>query len=104
MDTTDDRFEIRYRKRSKLNPVTKQEDTIETVKITDTNTVVGRSKGPIVLEETHQTSSSNTQLIEKQLSIEVSSSNKPIDKEKYIKEKYKEIKLRNEALKAETCA
>lgn len=74
------------------------------MEITDTKTMVGRSKGPAASEETHQSSTSNTQFIKKQISIEVSSSSKPVDKEKYIKEKYKEIKLRNEALKAETYA
>ena len=53
MDTTNDRFEISYRKRPKLNPVIEQEDTIEIAEITDTDTIVGRSKGPVVLEETH---------------------------------------------------
>ena len=104
MDTTNDQFEISYRKRPKINLVTEQEYTTDTVEITDTDTMVGRSKGPTVSEETHHTSTSNTQLIEKQLSIEFSSSSKPVDKEKDIKEKYKEIKLRNEALKAETYA
>lgn len=104
MDTTDERYEINYRKMPKLNPITEQEDTIGIVEIIETDTMVGRSKGPTVLDETHQPSTSNTQLIEKQLSIEVPSSNKPMDKEKYIKERYKEIKLRNETLKAKTYA
>jgi len=104
MDTTDDRFYISYRKRRKINPVTEKEDTIETVEIPDTNSIVGRSKVPTVSEETHQPSTSNIQLIEKQLSIEVSSSSKPVDKEKDIKEKYKKIKFRNETLKDETYA
>ena len=56
MDTTDDRFEISYRKRPKINPITEQQDTIETVEITDTDTMVGKSKGLAVLEETHQPS------------------------------------------------
>lgn len=59
---------------------------------------------PIVSEETHQPSTSNKQIIQKHHSIEVFSSSKPVDKEKDIKEKYKEIKLRNEALKDETYA
>ena len=104
MDTTDDRFEISYRRKPKLNPVNEQEDTIETVEIIDIDTMVEKSKGLAVSEETHQPSTSNTQIIEKQLSIEVSSSSKLVDKEKDIKDKYKEIKLRNEALKTETYA
>jgi len=104
METTDDQFEISYRKMPKLNLVTEQEDTIDTVEISDTEAMVGRNKGPTASEETHQPSTLNTQPIEKQIHIEVSSSSKLVDKEKDIKEKYKEIKLRNEALKAETYA
>jgi len=36
--------------------------------------------------------------------MEVSSFNKPVDKEKHIKDRYKEINLRIEKLKAETYA
>jgi len=72
------------------------------VEITDTDTMVGRRKGPAASEETHQPSTSNTQLIERQLNIEVSSFTRSMDKQKDIKERYKEIKLRNETLKAET--
>ena len=52
MDTTDEIFEISYRKRPKLNRVTEQEDTIGTVEITDTDTMIGRSKGPATSGET----------------------------------------------------
>lgn len=65
MDTTDDRFEISYRKKPKLNPVTEQEETNEIVEIIDTDTMVEKSKGPVFLEEAHQPSTSNTQIIEK---------------------------------------
>ena len=95
-----------YRKKPKLNLVNEQEETVETLKtlqIMDTDTGVRHNTAPAISEETHQPSTSNTQSIQKQLSIEVSSSSKPVDKEKDIKEKYK-IKLRNEALKAETYA
>ena len=34
METTDQQFEISYRNRPKLNPITKQEDTIEIVETT----------------------------------------------------------------------
>jgi len=104
METTDDQFEISYKKRPKFNPIIEQEDTTGTMGITDTDTMVGWSKDPTTLGENQQPSTSNTQIIEKKLNIEVSSSSKPVDKEKDIKEKYKEIKLRNEALKAETYA
>lgn len=63
METTNEQFEISYRKRPKLNPITEQEDTVGTVEITDIDTVVERSKGPAASGETHQTSTSNTQII-----------------------------------------
>jgi len=106
-DTTDDRFEIMYMKKLKINPINEQEETVETVEIVqiiDTYTVVKESTTPAASGETHQPSTSNTQIIQKQISIEVSSSKKLVDKEKYIKEKYRAIKLRNEALKVETYA
>lgn len=70
----------------------------------DTDAGVRESTTPVVLEETHYPSTSINQNIQKQFSIEVSSSRKLVDKENDIKEKYKDIKLRNEALKAETYA
>lgn len=69
LDTTNEQFEISYKNRPELNPVTQQEDTIDTLEITDIEAMVGRNKGPTALEETHQPSTSNNQLIEKQLSI-----------------------------------
>lgn len=42
METTNEHFEISYRKRPKLNPVTKQEETIELVEISNTDTMVER--------------------------------------------------------------
>jgi len=65
MDTTDDQFEINYRKMPKLNPVTEQEETIDTMEINNTETMVGRNKVPTASKGTHQPSTSNTQLIEK---------------------------------------
>lgn len=52
METTDEQFEISYRKRPKLNLVTEQEDTIDLVEITDTDTMVKRSKGTAASGET----------------------------------------------------
>jgi len=43
-------------------------------------------------------------MIERQQSVEVSSFIRPADREKDIKDRYKEIKMRNEKLKAETYA
>lgn len=104
MDTIADRFKIMYRKKPNLNPINGKEETIRTDEIIGTDTVVKKNTAPTVSKETHQPSTWNTQIVEKQISIEVSSSNKQVDKEKYIKEKYKEIKLRNEALKVWTYA
>lgn len=69
MDTIDERFEISQRKKPKLKPIIEQEDTIEIVEIIDIDTMVEKSKGPAVLEETHQPSTSNTQIIEKNLAL-----------------------------------
>lgn len=41
-------------------------------------------------------------MIERQLSVEVSSFTRPADKERDIKDMYKEIKMRDEKLKSET--
>jgi len=53
------------------------------------------------VEEINEPTTSNTQLLERQKSIEVSSFVRLADKEG-IKDRYKEIKLRNEKLKAAT--
>jgi len=42
--------------------------------------------------------------LERQLSVELSSFSTPADKDKDIKDRYKEIKMRNEKLKAQTYA
>ena len=104
METTDEQFEISYRKRPKINLVIEQEDTVGIVEITDTDTMVERSKVPTTSGETHQPSTSNTQRIEKHLNIEVFSFIRHVDKDNDVKDRYKEIKLRNEKLKVETYA
>ena len=81
-DTTDVIFEIMYRKKPKLNLVNEQEQIVETLQIIDTGIVLREKTAPIVSEETHQPSTSNPQIIQKQHSIEVSSSSKLVDKEK----------------------
>ena len=78
-----------------------QEAKVETI---DTYIVVRDDAPPTLSEETHQPSTSSAQIIQKQNSAEVSSSSKPMEKEKDIMEKYKEIKIRNEALKVVTYA
>ena len=67
-----------YKKKPKLNPVNEQVHTIE---IIDTNIMVKENAPPAVSEETHQPSTSNTQIIQKQHNVEVSSSSKLEDNE-----------------------
>jgi len=43
-------------------------------------------------------------MLERQLSVEVSSFSKPTDRDRDIKDSFKEIKMRNEKLKAESYA
>ena len=90
-----------YRKKTKLNPTIEQEETVETI---ETYIVVRDDAPPTLSEETHLSSTSSAQIIQKKNSAEVSSSSKPVEKEKYSMEKYKEIKIRNEALTAITYA
>ena len=71
IDTTHDRFKIMYRKKPKLNPVNEEEEQgeiigiVETLKIIDRETMVRENIAPLVSEETHQPSTSNTQSIQK---------------------------------------
>lgn len=102
METTYELFQLR--KMPKLNHVSEQGQNIESVKITDTKTMGQRRKDTAALGETQQPSTSNTQMIERQKSVEVSSFVRPADREKDIKHRYKEIKMRNEKLKSETYA
>jgi len=102
METIDEMFELR--KRPKLNHVSEQEENIESVEITNTETMGQRSKETGASGETQQPSTSNNQMIERQKSVDVSCFVKPADREKDIKDRYKEIKIRNEKLKAETYA
>ena len=102
--TTDTKFKLMYRKKPKPNLVIEQEEIIDTVEIIDTYIIVRDNAPPTVSEVTHQPSTSSAQIIKKKHSAKVSSSRKPVDKEKYIMEKYKEIKLNNEALKSVTYA
>lgn len=62
------------------------------------------SKGTTPSRETHEPSTSKTQILERHLSVEVSSFNKPNDRDREIKDGFKEIKMRNEKLKAESYA
>ena len=62
------------------------------------------SKGTNPSRETHEPSTSKNQILERWLSVEVSSFNKPVDRDRGIKDRFKEIKMRNEKLKAESYA
>ena len=88
-----------YRKKPKLNHVNEE---VETIEVIDTDTVVNDNAPPAVFEETHQPSTSKIQIIQNKHNVEVSSSSKPRDKKMDIMQKYKEIKIRNDALKADT--
>lgn len=63
-----------------------------------------KGKEAYASEETKQLSTSNTYMIERQNSMEVSSYVRLADKEKDIKDRFKEINMRNDKLKAETYA
>jgi len=62
------------------------------------------SRGTTPSGETSEPSTSNTQILERKLYVEVSSFSRPIDKDKDIKDRFKEIKMRNEKLKAQSYA
>ena len=97
--TTETKFKLMHRNKPKLNPVNEE---VEKIEVIDRDTVVKDNVPPTVSKETYQRSTSNTQMIQKQHNVEVSSSSKPTKKELEIKKKYTEIKLRNEILKANT--
>ena len=61
-------------------------------------------KGTAPSGETQEPSTSQTQMLERQLSVEVSSFNMHVDKDKDINGRFKEIKMRNENLKAQSYA
>lgn len=85
METTNEYIELR--KRPKLNPVFEQEENIESVEITDTEKMGKRSKDTTASGEAQQPSTSNTQMIKIQLSVEVSSFTRRDDKERDAKER-----------------
>lgn len=63
-----------------------------------------KGKEAATSKETQQPSTSNTQLIDREQSMEISSYVRLADKENDIKDIFKEIKMRNERLKAQTYA
>jgi len=87
METIDELFELR--KRSKLNLVSEQEENIALEEITDTKTIGQRSKETIASGETQQPSTSNTHMIERKQSVEVSSFVRSANREKDMKDRFK---------------
>ena len=89
-------------KRQRLNPPSKQEYTEDSTEVTNTEAERSRTTNPS--GGMQEPSTSQTQILERKLSVEVSSFRIPTDKDQDIKEIYKEINARNERLKAQTYA
>jgi len=87
------------RKKSKINPVIEHEKTVEA----ETKIIIRGDSPSTHVEETPMPSSSSAQIIQNKKNEEVSSSRKKVEKEKDIMERYKDIKIKNEALKATIC-
>jgi len=102
MDTSNVQYEANQSKRHRLNPVSEQEDTEGSIEIIDTE--LDMSKGTTPSGETQEPSTSKTQILERHLNVEVSSFNKSADRDRDIKDRFKEIKMRNEKLNAEPYA
>lgn len=66
-DTTNNKFEMMYRKSTKLKPVNEQEEVIDTIAIIDIDTVIKENALASVSKETHQPSTSSAQIIHKRL-------------------------------------
>lgn len=62
------------------------------------------SKGTTPSGETHEPFTSQTKMLETQLSVEVSSFSRPANKYRDIKDRFKEIKMRNQKLKEHSYA
>lgn len=86
METTYELFELK--KMPKLNHVSEQEEDIESMEINDNETMGQRSKVTTTSGETQQPSTFNTQLIERQHSVEVSSFVRLEEREKYVNEMF----------------
>jgi len=97
--TFDTKFKLVSRNKTKLNLVIEHEKIVE-AKIE----IIIRGDAPSThVEETPLPSSSSAQIIQNQNYAEVSSSIETVEKEKDIMERHKEIKIKNEALKAAIC-
>ena len=72
--TNETKFKLMYRKKPKLNPFN---EVVETIEVIDIDTTVKDNAPPTEFEEEHQPTTSHTQLIQKQHSVEMYSSSKP---------------------------
>jgi len=91
-----------YVKRQRLNPFSEQEFTEETAGTTGIERAKSRQTTPS--RGTQESYTSQAQMLERQQSVEVSSFRAPTGQNQDIREKYKEIKARNERLKAQRYA
>lgn len=89
-------------KRQRLNLTSEQEYTEDSTEVT--NTEVERSRPTTPSGGMQEPSTSQTQMLERKLSVEVSSFRPLANKDQDIKERYKEIKVINERIKAQTYA
>ena len=69
METTDELMDPR--KRHKLNPIFEREDNIASEEIIDTEEMRQKRKEVVALEETQHKSTSSTQLVDIELSMEI---------------------------------
>ena len=69
--TTETKFKLRYLKKHKINSTSKEKETVEVI---DTEIPEKDIVPPTIIENEQQPTTSNTHLIQKKHSIEVSSS------------------------------
>ena len=100
MPTSDSQQESN--KRQKPSPASEQELAEDSVDITNIDDERSRPTTPS--GSMQEPSTSQTYMLVRKHSVEVSSFRMPADKDQDIKERYKEIKARNERLKAQTYA
>jgi len=101
-ETTQTYAETSMVKRQRLNLASEQEFTEEIVGATSTERE--RSMPATPFRGTLEPSTSHTQMLERQQSVEASLFRMPTDKDQGIRERYKDIKAMNKRLKAQTYA
>jgi len=95
-------FAQNYAKRQRLNPHSEQEYTEETTRTSRAERTESRHTTPS--RGRQEPSTSMAQMLQRKQSVEVSSFRAPTRQSLDIKEKYKEIKARNERLKVQRYA